>query len=106
MLCVSCVGVGWKKTTRTCKFYCDSRTSKTLAFPLLRLSNFKLDIGFLCAFLCSWQTPVFDQDQIRLLVFNECDSKGRKLLFDSKAIKKNEEKAEVRTGDKADRVMA
>ncbi|XP_022087503.1 folliculin-interacting protein 1-like [Acanthaster planci] len=42
----------------------------------------------------SWQTPEFDQDQIRLIVFNECDLKGRKLLFDSKAIKKNEKKVE------------
>ncbi|XP_038060101.1 LOW QUALITY PROTEIN: folliculin-interacting protein 2-like [Patiria miniata] len=42
----------------------------------------------------SWQAPEFDQEQIRLIVFIKCDQKERKLLFDSKAIKKNEEKAE------------
>ena len=47
-------------------------------------------------FVCSWQAPEFDQNQIRLLVFNECDVKGRKLLFDSKAIKKKGQKLEVR----------
>ncbi|XP_033644097.1 folliculin-interacting protein 2-like [Asterias rubens] len=46
----------------------------------------------------SWQAPEFDKNQIRLLVFNEGDLKGRKLLFDSKAIKKNEQKVESSAG--------
>ncbi|XP_033103120.1 folliculin-interacting protein 1-like isoform X2 [Anneissia japonica] len=38
-----------------------------------------------------WKPPEFDPKQIRLLVYQETDIKGKKLLFDSKAIKKVEE---------------
>lgn len=37
-----------------------------------------------------WDTPPFSKDQIRVLVFRECEWRGRKLLFDWKSIKKTE----------------
>ncbi|XP_071952018.1 folliculin-interacting protein 1-like [Antedon mediterranea] len=46
-----------------------------------------------------WKPPDFDPKQIRLLVFQESDTKGKKLLFDSKSIKKVEEKPRARKHD-------
>lgn len=40
--------------------------------------------------------PQLEQDEIRVLVFRDCDRKGKTLLFDSKAVKKNE-KSQVYT---------
>lgn len=34
--------------------------------------------------------PQLEQDEIRVLVFRDCDRKGKTLLFDSKAVKKDE----------------
>ncbi|CAH1246397.1 FNIP2 [Branchiostoma lanceolatum] len=35
----------------------------------------------------SWKPPSFDKSQVRLLVFRDCEPQGKKLLFDSKAIR-------------------
>ena len=35
-----------------------------------------------------WKSPKFDTSQIRLVLFQDHDIRGRLLLFDSKAIKK------------------
>lgn len=36
----------------------------------------------------SWKPFNFSKDQVRVLLFRECDWRGRKLLFDSKAVQK------------------
>jgi hypothetical protein len=36
----------------------------------------------------SWKPFNFNKDQVRVLLFRECDWRGRKLLFDSKAVQK------------------
>ena len=36
----------------------------------------------------SWRPFNFSKDQVRILLFRECDWRGRKLLFDSKAVQK------------------
>ncbi|XP_035671144.1 folliculin-interacting protein 2-like isoform X2 [Branchiostoma floridae] len=35
----------------------------------------------------SWKPPSFDKSQVRMLVFRDCEPQGKKLLFDSKAIR-------------------
>lgn len=40
-----------------------------------------------------WQAPALEKKQIRLLVFKECDVKGKKILIDSKAIHKVDQQA-------------
>lgn len=37
---------------------------------------------------CSNKTEAFTTDQVRLVLFRECDFRGRKLLFDSDAVQK------------------
>ncbi|XP_042195785.1 folliculin-interacting protein 1 isoform X1 [Callorhinchus milii] len=39
----------------------------------------------------SWPSPEFDPSQIRLIVYQDCERRGRNVLFDSKAAKKTEE---------------
>lgn len=36
----------------------------------------------------SWKPFNFSKEQVRILLFRECDWRGRKLLFDSKAVQK------------------
>jgi hypothetical protein len=36
----------------------------------------------------SWKPFNFSKEQVRVLLFRECDWRGRKLLFDSKAVHK------------------
>jgi len=43
---------------------------------------------FLNYFICSNKTEAFAPDQVRLVLFRECDFRGRKLLFDSDAVQK------------------
>ncbi|XP_071508480.1 folliculin-interacting protein 2-like [Diadema antillarum] len=40
-----------------------------------------------------WQAPILEEKQIRLVVFKECDLKGKRILIDSKAIQKVEPNA-------------
>ncbi|XP_007532587.2 folliculin-interacting protein 1 isoform X2 [Erinaceus europaeus] len=42
-----------------------------------------------CAF--SWPLPEFDPSQIRLIVYQDCERRGRNVLFDSSVKRKNEE---------------
>lgn len=37
---------------------------------------------------CSHKSFEFSKDQVRILLFRECERRGRKLLFDSKAVKR------------------
>ncbi|XP_038651861.1 folliculin-interacting protein 1 isoform X2 [Scyliorhinus canicula] len=39
----------------------------------------------------SWPAPEFNPSQIRLIVYQDCERRGRNVLFDSKAAKKTEE---------------
>lgn len=39
-------------------------------------------------FCCSDKLFAFNAEQVRLVLFRECDFRGRKLLFDSHSIKK------------------
>ncbi|XP_060693281.1 folliculin-interacting protein 1 isoform X3 [Hemiscyllium ocellatum] len=39
----------------------------------------------------SWPAPEFNPSQIRLIVYQDCERRGRNVLFDSKATKKTEE---------------
>ncbi|XP_048449078.1 folliculin-interacting protein 1-like, partial [Rhincodon typus] len=40
-----------------------------------------------------WPAPEFNPTQIRLIVYQDCERRGRNVLFDSKATKKTEETA-------------
>ncbi|XP_008570401.1 PREDICTED: folliculin-interacting protein 1-like [Galeopterus variegatus] len=42
-----------------------------------------------CAF--SWPLPEFDPSQIRLIVYQDCERRGRNVLFDSSVKRKNED---------------
>ncbi|XP_041049199.1 folliculin-interacting protein 1 isoform X3 [Carcharodon carcharias] len=39
----------------------------------------------------SWPAPEFNPSQVRLIVYQDCERRGRNVLFDSKATKKTEE---------------
>lgn len=41
-----------------------------------------------CFLLFSWKPFNFSKEQVRVLLFRECDWRGRKLLFDSNAVQK------------------
>lgn len=47
-----------------------------------------MDAICVSALACSWRPFNFSSDQVRILLFRECDWRGRKLLFDSKAVQK------------------
>ncbi|XP_078509258.1 folliculin-interacting protein 1 isoform X4 [Lissotriton helveticus] len=42
-------------------------------------------------FIFSWPSPEFDPSQIRLVVYQDCERRGRNVLFDSSAKRKTEE---------------
>ncbi|KAK6475739.1 folliculin-interacting protein 1-like [Huso huso] len=44
---------------------------------------------------CSWTSPKFDPSQIRLIVYQDCERRGRNVLFDSNAKKKTTEETPV-----------
>ncbi|XP_041079205.1 folliculin-interacting protein 1-like isoform X4 [Polyodon spathula] len=44
---------------------------------------------------CSWTSPKFDPSQIRLIVYQDCERRGRNALFDSNAKKKMTEETPV-----------
>ncbi|XP_078086957.1 folliculin-interacting protein 1 isoform X2 [Mustelus asterias] len=43
----------------------------------------------------SWPAPEFNPSQIRLIVYQDCERRGRNVLFDSNAAKKTEEASKV-----------
>uniref|UniRef100_A0A4X2KW78 Folliculin interacting protein 2 n=1 Tax=Vombatus ursinus TaxID=29139 RepID=A0A4X2KW78_VOMUR len=47
----------------------------------------------------SWSCSEFDLNEIRLIVYQDCERRGRQVLFDSKAVRKMEESAVQRTED-------
>ncbi|KAM8968717.1 folliculin-interacting protein 2 isoform 3-T3 [Sarcophilus harrisii] len=47
----------------------------------------------------SWSCSEFDLKEIRLIVYQDCERRGRQVLFDSKAVRKMEESAAQRTED-------
>lgn len=42
-------------------------------------------------FLSSWPLSEFDPSQIRLIVYQDCERRGRNVLFDSSVKRKNED---------------
>uniref|UniRef100_A0A8C5LK92 Folliculin interacting protein 1 n=1 Tax=Jaculus jaculus TaxID=51337 RepID=A0A8C5LK92_JACJA len=42
-------------------------------------------------FICNWPLPEFDPSQIRLIVYQDCERRGRNVLFDSSVKRKNED---------------
>ncbi|KAL4640386.1 folliculin-interacting protein 2 isoform X3 [Arapaima gigas] len=48
--------------------------------------------------LCSWASSELDLNQIRLIVYQDCERRGRQVLFDSKAIRKLDA-ADQKNGD-------
>ncbi|XP_032321765.1 folliculin-interacting protein 2 isoform X2 [Camelus ferus] len=47
----------------------------------------------------SWSCSEFDLNEIRLIVYQDCERRGRQVLFDSKAVQKIEEAAAQRAED-------
>ncbi|XP_074194488.1 folliculin-interacting protein 2 isoform X6 [Rhinolophus sinicus] len=47
----------------------------------------------------SWACSEFDLNEIRLIVYQDCERRGRQVLFDSKAVHKIEEAAAQKTDD-------
>ncbi|XP_065401717.1 folliculin-interacting protein 2 isoform X1 [Macaca fascicularis] len=47
----------------------------------------------------SWSCSEFDLNEIRLIVYQDCDRRGRQVLFDSKAVQKIEEVTAQKTED-------
>ncbi|XP_072477476.1 folliculin-interacting protein 2 isoform X4 [Notamacropus eugenii] len=47
----------------------------------------------------SWSCSEFDLNEIRLIVYQDCERRGRQVLFDSKAVRKMEESSVQRTED-------
>ncbi|XP_007496234.2 folliculin-interacting protein 2 isoform X2 [Monodelphis domestica] len=47
----------------------------------------------------SWSCSELDLNEIRLIVYQDCERRGRQVLFDSKAVRKMEESAAQRTED-------
>ncbi|VCX15606.1 unnamed protein product, partial [Gulo gulo] len=47
----------------------------------------------------SWSCSEFDLNEIRLIVYQDCERRGRQVLFDSKAVHKIEEVATQKTED-------
>lgn len=41
--------------------------------------------------ICSWSSSEFDLNEIRLIVYQDCERRGRQVLFDSKAVRKIDE---------------
>ncbi|XP_067407916.1 folliculin-interacting protein 2 isoform X3 [Emydura macquarii macquarii] len=49
----------------------------------------------------SWSCSEFDLNEIRLIVYQDCERRGRQVLFDSKAVRKVDEAATQRTVEDA-----
>lgn len=47
------------------------------------------DFNVILFFVSERPFPQLEQDEIRVLVFRDCDRKGKTLLFDSKAVAKD-----------------
>lgn len=45
-------------------------------------------INYINLFYCSERLFTFSKDQVQVILFRECDFRGRKLLFDSHAVRK------------------
>lgn len=54
----------------------------------------------------SWSCSELDLNEIRLIVYQDCERRGRQVLFDSKAVHKMEEVAAQRTEDLPAKVPA
>lgn len=50
-----------------------------------------MDPCFLFFVFPSWPLPEFDPSQIRLIVYQDCERRGRNVLFDSSVKRKNED---------------
>ena len=65
---------------------CSSNKSHDKDLSIIFLEDFTVVVLIL-----SWRPfPALEQDAIRILVFKDCDRKGKSLLFDSKSFIKNE----------------
>lgn len=49
--------------------------------------------------LSSWSSPQLDPSQIRLIVYQDCERRGRNVLFDSSAKKRSAEEAPASVSD-------
>uniref|UniRef100_A0A8D0F8G3 UDENN FNIP1/2-type domain-containing protein n=1 Tax=Strix occidentalis caurina TaxID=311401 RepID=A0A8D0F8G3_STROC len=56
---------------------------------MLRTSLYTAVVDWCC--LCHWPLPEFDPSQIRLIVYQDCERRGRNVLFDSSAKRKIED---------------
>ncbi|XP_046783043.1 folliculin-interacting protein 1 isoform X1 [Gallus gallus] len=54
----------------------------------LRLLHLEQNV---CKITCCWPLPEFDPSQIRLIVYQDCERRGRNVLFDSSAKRKIED---------------
>lgn len=52
----------------------------------------------------SWTSPKFDPSQIRLIVYQDCERRGRNVLFDSNAKKKTTEETPVSVRSNSNRL--
>ncbi|KAG8523402.1 Folliculin-interacting protein 2 [Galemys pyrenaicus] len=76
---------------------------KRLSMTLPRVDDNITPVSLL---IHSWSCSEFDLDEIRLLVYQDCERRGRQVLFDSKAVHKIEDAATQKTEDGPIRMSA
>uniref|UniRef100_A0A452J5T2 UDENN FNIP1/2-type domain-containing protein n=1 Tax=Gopherus agassizii TaxID=38772 RepID=A0A452J5T2_9SAUR len=55
---------------------------------------------------CCWSCSEFDLNEIRLIVYQDCERRGRQVLFDSKAVRKVDEAAAQKIEDASGKASA
>ncbi|XP_077702643.1 folliculin-interacting protein 2 isoform X4 [Canis aureus] len=93
---------GWQESAR-CVCHAGSGAGRTIKTPLCtktrkraragRGTTDRLELSH------SWSCSEFDLNEIRLIVYQDCERRGRQVLFDSKAVHKIEEVATQKTED-------
>ncbi|XP_005629440.1 folliculin-interacting protein 2 isoform X4 [Canis lupus familiaris] len=93
---------GWQESAR-CVCHAGSGAGRTIKTPLCTKSRKRARVGRgttdRLELSHSWSCSEFDLNEIRLIVYQDCERRGRQVLFDSKAVHKIEEVATQKTED-------
>ncbi|XP_025294987.1 folliculin-interacting protein 2 isoform X3 [Canis lupus baileyi] len=93
---------GWQESAR-CVCHAGSGAGRTIKTPLCTKTRKRARVGRgttdRLELSHSWSCSEFDLNEIRLIVYQDCERRGRQVLFDSKAVHKIEEVATQKTED-------
>ncbi|XP_072581031.1 folliculin-interacting protein 2 isoform X4 [Vulpes vulpes] len=93
---------GWQESAR-CVCHASSGAGRTIKTPLCTKTRKRARVGRgttdRLELSHSWSCSEFDLNEIRLIVYQDCERRGRQVLFDSKAVHKIEEVATQKTED-------